>query len=153
MNISTILITLCLSVLCMSATAQQTNHGPTRQAILNALPDGISAVQATSDQLAGAALETAFRLPGDRDANMTQVMVSLGEMTREGRFQSAPRYGVNNPPNRFYNRVLNLASSALDVSYTTYYGVTVQHIMALTAALREGQNFLNGAKSNAITRK
>jgi hypothetical protein len=39
------------------------------------------------------------------------------------------------------------------VTYTTYHGVTVQHIMELTAGMREGQNFLNGAKSDAITRK
>jgi hypothetical protein len=80
------------------------------------------------------------------------VMVSLGELTRAGTFKSAPRFGDKNPPGRFYTKVLNVASSNLDVASRTYYGTTVQYIIGLTAALRDGQNFLNGAKSNAITR-
>jgi hypothetical protein len=83
--------------------------------------------------------------------NVTQVMVSLGELTSARRFENAPRFGNKTPTGRFYTRVLNLASSALDVTYTTYHGLTVQHIIGLTAAMRDGQNFLNGAESNAIT--
>ena len=52
-----------------------------------------------------------------------------------------------------YTRIMNLASSNLDVSSSTYYGLTVQDMTRLSAAGHEGMNFLNGAKSNAITRK
>jgi DNA polymerase/3'-5' exonuclease PolX len=92
-------------------------------------------------------------MEGNLEANLTQVMVALGELTRAGKFQNAPRFGDSYPPGRFYTKVLNMASSNPDVSSSTYHALTVQDIMRLTAAMREGMNFLNGAKSNAITRK
>jgi hypothetical protein len=144
---------LFLSLIVFSANAQVANDTATQQAIIQALPEGVTAESATADEIAQSALDFVFSMEGNRQANMTQVMVSLGELTRSGTFKNAPRFGDKNPPGRFYNRVLNLASSALDVTYTTYHGVTVQHIMELTAGMREGQNFLNGAKSDAITRK
>lgn len=144
---------LILSLTGLGANAQVANDVATQQAILDALPEGITAETATADEIAQAAVDLLFSMEGDREANATQVMVSLGELTRAGAFKSAPRFGTKNPPGRFYTKVLNLASSALDVTYTTYHGVTVQHIIGLTAAMREGQNFLNGARSNAITRK
>lgn len=144
---------LFLSLIVFSANAQVANDTATQQAIIQALPESVTAESATADEIAQSALDLVFSMEGNRQANMTQVMVSLGELTRSGTFKNAPRFGDKNPPGRFYTRVLNLASSALDVTYTTYYGVTVQHIMELTAGMREGQNFLNGAKSNAITRK
>ena len=144
---------LFLSLIVFSANAQVANDTATQQAIIQALPEGVTAESATADEIAQSALDFVFSMEGNRQSNMTQVMVSLGELTRSGTFKNAPRFGDKNPPGRFYNRVLNLASSALDVTYTTYHGVTVQHIMELTAGMREGQNFLNGAKSDAITRK
>jgi hypothetical protein len=148
---------LSLSLTGFSASAQLANDEATQNAIINALPDGLMPENATADEIAQGALDLAFTMSGEGDgeleANLRQVMVSLGELTRAGTFKSAARFGDKNPPGRLYTRVLNLASSALDVTYTTYHGVTVQHIMALTAAMRDGQNFLNGAESKAITRK
>ncbi len=155
MNMKKLLMTLFIifSLSVLSVSAQVANHVATRQAILAALPEGVTADKASADQVAQAAMELAISMEGEITDNMTQVMVSLGELTREGTFKNAPRFGSRNPPGRLYTKVLNLASSALDVSYNTYYGITVQHIMALTTALRDGQNFLVGAESNAITRK
>jgi hypothetical protein len=124
-----------------------------QNAIIAALPAGVSATTATADEIAQAATDLAFRMDGNLEANLTQVMLSLEELTRAGKFTSAPRFGDNNPPGRFYTKVLNMASSNPDVASSTYYALTVQDIMRLTAALREGTNFANGAKSNAITRK
>ncbi|MBT3708101.1 MAG: hypothetical protein HOG19_01585, partial [Gammaproteobacteria bacterium] len=121
------------SLIGFSANAQIANDSATQQAILQALPEGVTAETATADEIAQSALDLVFSMEGVRQANMTQVMVSLGELTRSGTFKNAPRFGDKNPPGRFYTRVLNLASSALDVTYTTYHGVTVQHIMELTA--------------------
>ena len=146
-------ILLALSLTGISVSAQVANDEDTQKAIIQALPEGISAQDASADEIAQAALELTFSMEGELEENLTQVMVSLGELTREGTFQAAPRFGDRNPPGRLYTRVLNLASSALDVTYTTYHGVTVQHIIALTAAMRDGQNFLNDASGNAITRK
>ncbi len=155
MNIKKLLLTLftVCSLSVLSVSAQIANDVATRQAIIAALPEGVTADNASADQIAQAAMELAISMEGEITDNMTQVMVSLGELTREGTFKSAPRFGNRNPPGRLYTKVLNLASSALDVSYNTYYGITVQHIMSLTTALRDGQNFLVGAESNAITRK
>jgi len=147
------ILLLSLSLTGFNASAQIANDEPTHNAIINALPDGLMPENATADEIAQGALDLAFTMDGELESNLTQVMVSLGELTRAGTFKSAPRFGDKNPPARLYTRVLNLASSALDVTYTTYHGVTVQHIMALTAAMRDGQNFLNDAKSQAITRK
>ena len=157
------LVLLILSILPgFSLAAPMSNDVATQNAILAALPDNVTAATATADQLAQAALEVAFGVDNGKaggltqkemETNLTQVMVSLGEMTRAGKFPNAPRFGNKNPPGRLYTRVLNVASSNLDVASTTYYGTTVQYIIGLTAAMREGQNFLNGAKSNAITRK
>ncbi|MDC1528730.1 hypothetical protein N8600_06715 [Gammaproteobacteria bacterium] len=155
MNIKKLLLTLLIicSMSALSVSAQVANDRATWQAIIEALPEGVTSATASADQIAQAAMELAIGMDGEITDNMTQVMVSLGELTREGTFKSAPRFGSKNPPGRLYTKVLNLASSALDVSYNTYYGITVQHIMALTTALRDGQNFLVGAESNAITRK
>lgn len=133
--------------------AQTANDRATQDAILAALPEGVTAQGATVDQLAQAATELAFSLPGKLEDNLTQVTVSLGEMTRAGRFPNAPRYGSNNPTGRFYLKVMNLGSSNLDVSSKTYYGLTVQDMTRLAAAVHEGMNFLNGASSHPITRK
>lgn len=144
---------LLLALAGFDAQAQVANDTATQNAILAALPAGKTAETASADELAQAATDLVFGMEGQLEANLTQVMVSLGEMTRAGRFSNAPRFGENNPPGRLYLKVLNLASSNPDVSSSTYYSLTVQDIMRLTAAAREGQNFLNGAKSNAITRK
>ncbi len=155
MNIKLLLLSLGLvfSLSVFSVSAQVANDVATRQAIIEALPAGLTSDNATADQIAQAAMELAISMEGEITDNMTQVMVSLGELTRVGTFKNAPRFGSKNPPARLYTKVLNLASSALDVSYNSYYGITVQHIMSLTTALRDGQNFLVGAESNAITRK
>lgn len=156
------LLILALCVFAIHARAQTANDEATQNAILEALPADLTAETATADQIAQAALEVAFgvakggegKLTQEQmEANLTQVMVSLGELTRAGKFKNAPRFGDKNPEGRLYTKVLNVASSNLDVASSTYYGTTVQYIMGLTAAMREGQNFLNGAKSNAITRK
>jgi hypothetical protein len=144
---------LFLSLLTNNAHAQRANDAQTQAAILAALPEGVTAATATTDEIAQTATTLAFTMEGDLEANLKQVMVSLGELTRAGTFQNAPRYGDKNPPSRFYTKVLNLAASNPDVSSTTYYSITVQDMTRLAAALREGMNFLNGASSNAITRK
>ena len=94
-----------------------------------------------------------FGMEGDVETNVMQVTVALGELTRAGKFKNAPRIGDKNPPGRFYTKVMNLASSNLDVSSSTYYALTVQDMTRLSAAVRRGQNFLNGAVANPITRK
>jgi hypothetical protein len=145
-----------------AAMAQKANDTATQNAILQALPAGVTAEKATADQIAQAAIEVAFNMgkggegnlpQKQQEANLTQVMLSLEELTRAGKFPGAPRFGEKNPPGRFYTRVLNIASSNLDVASDTYYGTTVQYIIGLTAALREGQNRANGATANAITAK
>jgi len=144
------LLMLCCSY---SAAAQVANDVATQQAILQALPEGLTTESATADEIALVAIEVTFSMEGDRYANLTQVMVSLGELERAGVFINAPRFGSKTPTGRLYAQVLSMASSALDVTYETYHGVTVQHIIALTAAMWDGINFLNEAQSNAITRK
>lgn len=129
------------------------NDAATHQAILDALPDGVTAEEATPDQIAQSAIELAFTMEGDLETNVMQVTVGLGELTREGKFKNAPRIGDMNPPGRFYTKVMNLASSNLDVSSSTYYALTVQDMTRLSAAVRKGMNFLNGATANPITRK
>jgi len=136
-----------------SAAAQVANNVAIQQAILQALPEGVTTESATADEIALAAIEVTFSMEGDRYVNLTQVMVSLGELEKTSVFKNAPRFGTKTPTGRLYSRVLSLASSALDVTYETYHGVTVQHIIALTAAMWDGINFLNDAQSNAITRK
>ena len=144
---------LVLSLTGFSANAQIANDESTQNAILAALPEGVTPEDATSDAIAQAAATLAFTMEGNLEANVTQVMVSLGELTRAGKFRNATRFGGNTPTGRLYTKVLNMASSNLDVSSSTYYGLTVQDMTRLAAAAREGMNFLNGAKSNAITRK
>lgn len=146
-------LTLILSLAAFSASAQTANDTKTQNAILAALPKGVTAETATSDQLAQAATDVAFNMEGNLEANVTQTMVSLGEMTKAGKFPNTSRFGDNSPTGRFYIKVMNLASSNLDVSSSTYYGLTVQDMTRLSAAVRTGSNFLNGAKSNPITRK
>ena len=142
-----------LSLTGFSANAQVANDEATQNAILAALPEGVTPEEASSDEIAQAATTLAFGMEGNLEANVTQVMVSLGELARAGKFPNAPRFGDNSPTGRFYLKVMNLASSNLDVSSSTYYGLTVQDMTRLAAAARAGTNFLNGAKSNAITRK
>ena len=146
---------LLLSLTGGSAYAQKADDVATQNAILAALPKGVTADKATADQIAQAATDYAFSKSTKEtlEANVTQTTVALGEMTRAGKFKNAPRFGDKSPPNRFYTKVINLASSNLDVSSSTYYALTVQDMTRLAAAVRAGQNFLNGAKSNAITRK
>jgi hypothetical protein len=148
-----LLLILTLSLAGFSASAQVANDEKVQKAILAGLPEGVTPDKASTDEIAQAATDLAFTMEGNLEANVTQVMVSLGELTRAGTFSNAPRFGDKNPPGRFYTKVLNLASSNLDVSSSTYYGLTVQDMTRLAAAAREGMNFLNGAKSNAITRK
>jgi len=154
---------LCLPLLALTVQAQVPNDVATRNAILDRLPEGVTAETATADQLAQSVLELALKVnsegeetkltQAEMEANLTRIMYTLGEMTRNGEFKNAPRFGDKNPPGRLYTRVLNVASSNLDVASETYYGTTTQFIIGLTAAMREGQNLLNGAQSNAITRK
>jgi hypothetical protein len=146
-------LVLLLSLAGFSANAQVANDLATQNAIIDALPDGVTPEKATSDEIAQAATDVAFSREGDLQANLTQVMVSLGELTRAGQFKNAPRFGDKNPPGRMYTKVMNMASSNLDVSSSTYYSLTVQDMTRLAAAMRDGMNFLNDAKSNAITRK
>lgn len=145
--------TLFIALAAFGANAQVANDTKTQNAILAALPGGVTAETATPDQIAQAAIELAFGMEGDLEANIAQVTVALGELTAAGKFPKAPRRGDNNPPGRFYTKVMNLASSNLDVSSSTYYALTVQDMTRLSAAVRRGQNFLNGATNNAITRK
>ena len=154
---------LLFSLSAVFASAQSVTDTATRDAILARLPQGVTAATATADEIGQAALELALGVnsageeadltQAEMQDNLTRVMRTLVEMTRAGMFENAPRYGEDNPPGRFYLRVLNVASSNLDVASSTYYGTTTQYIIGLTAAMREGQNLANGATSNAITRK
>ena len=144
---------LLIALAAFNAGAQTANDTATQNALLAALPEGVTPEAATPDQIAQAAIELAFTMEGDIEANVTQVTIALGELTRAGTFRNAPRRGDKNPPGRFYTKVMNLASSNLDVSSSTYYALTVQDMTRLSAAVRKGQNFLNGATSNPITRK
>ena len=146
-------LALLVALTAFSAHAQVANDTKTHDALIAALPDGVTAATATPDQIAQAAIELAFGMEGDLEANVMQVTIALGELTRAGKFPNAPTHGDNNPPGRFYTKVMNLASSNLDVSSSTYYALTVQDMTRLSAAVRKGQNFLNGATSNPITRK
>lgn len=150
--LNTLLVVLSLAA--FGAHAQVANDVATQNAILAALPEGVTPETATVDQIAQAATDHAFSAEKEKlEASVAQTMVALGELAQAGRFKNAPRFGVNNPTGRFYTKVLNLASSNLDVSSSTYYGLTVQDMTRLAAAARAGMNFLNGATSNAITRK
>jgi hypothetical protein len=153
MKIFYMTLSLVLALTGFPVNAQVANDAATQKAIIAALPEGVTPENASSDEIAQAATTLAFTMDGDLQANLTQVMVSLGEMTRAGQFKNAPRFGDKNPPGRLYIKVMNMASSNLDVSSSTYYGLTVQDMTRLAAAMRDGSNFLNGAKSNAITRK
>src|SRR5688500_1258317 len=117
---------LVLALIGLGANAQVANDVTTQNAILAALPEGLTPDKASADEIAQAATDLAFGMEGDIEANLKQVMVSLGELTRAGTFKNAPRFGDHNPPGRFYLKVLNLASSNLDVASSTYYGLTVQ---------------------------
>lgn len=147
------ILLLLLSLTGFNTQAQVANDVVTQNAILAALPAGIQPETASADDIAQAATTLAFTMAGNLESNLTQVTLSLGELTRAGRFPGAPRFGDGNPPGRMYLKVLNLASSNPDVSSSTYYGLTVQDMTRLAAAVREGQNLLNDARSNAITRK
>ena len=163
MQVTRIVLFLLCSLTAFSAAAQAVNDTATRDAILARLPAGVTAQTATADEIAQAALELSLavnsegeraKLPqAEMQDNLTRVMRTLVEMTRAGMFPNAPRFGDRNPPGRLYARVLNVASSNLDVASDTYYSTTTQYIIGLTAAMREGQNLANGASSNAITRK
>ena len=150
-RLATLLLTAALTP--SALLAQKANDLATQQAILAALPAGVAAEQATADEIAQAATDLVFGIEGPLEANITQVMVSLGELAQAGRFKAAPRFGDGNPTGRFYTKIMNLASSNLDVSSSTYYSITVQDMTRLAAAARAGQNFLHGATSNPITRK
>jgi ankyrin repeat protein len=125
----------------------------TADAIIALLPSDVTVNTATGDQIAQAAVTLAFNMKGNLESNISQTMVVLGEMTREGKAQAAPRYGDNTPAGRFYLKVMNMASSNLDVSSKTYYGLSTLDLTRIAAAARAGQNALNGARSDAITRK
>jgi ankyrin repeat protein len=125
----------------------------TADAITALLQSDANASTATADQIAQAAATLAFNAKGNLERNITQTMVVLGEMAREGKFPNAPRYGDNTPAGRFYLKVMNMASSNLDVSSKTYYGLSTLDQTRIAAAARAGQNTLNGAQSDAITRK
>ncbi len=154
MKIFRSLLLALLALSAFNATAQVANDTATQNAILAALPEGVTPETATADQIAQAATDHAFSVAKENfEANVTQTMVALGELAQAGRFKNAPRFGTNSPTGRFYTKVLNLASSNLDVSSSTYYSLTVQDMTRLAAAARAGTNFLNGATSNAITRK
>jgi hypothetical protein len=144
---------LVLSLVAFSAQAQKANDSATHEAILAALPQGVTAETATADEIAQSVTDLAFMMEGDIEPRLTQLMVSLGELQKAGTFKNAPRYGDKSPTGRFYIKVMNLASSNLDVSSSTYYALTVQDMTRLAAAMRAGTNFLNGAQGNAITRK
>jgi hypothetical protein len=157
-------VSCCLLLsLCSLGALAQLSDNEIRVAIIERLPDGITAETATADQVGQAALELALGVNGkgeeadltqaEMQGNLTRVMKTLVEMTREGMFANAPRYGDDNPPGRLYLRVLNVASSNLDVASDTYFGTTNQYIIGLAAAMREGQNLANNATANAITRK
>ena len=125
----------------------------TADAITALLQSDATAGTATADQIAQVAATLAFNAKGDLESNITQTMVVLGEMAREGKFPNALRYGDNTPAGRFYLKVINMASSNLDVSSKTYYGLSPLDLTRIAAAARAGQNTLNGAQSDAITRK
>jgi hypothetical protein len=152
-SLSSILF-LVLAFTAFGANAQKANDKATHEAILAALPAGISAEQASADDIAQSVVTLAFANGTENiEATLTQMMVSLGELQKAGTFKNAPKFGDKSPTGRFYTKIMNLASSNLDVSSSTYYALTVQDMTRLSAAMREGTNFLNGAQSNAITRK
>jgi ankyrin repeat protein len=125
----------------------------TADAIAALLPSGVTVGTATADQIAQAAATLAFNAKGNLESNIAQTMVVLGEMTRQGKIPNAPRYGDGTSTGRFYLKVMNMASSNLDVSSKTYYGLSTLDLTRIAAAARAGQNALNGARSDAITRK
>lgn len=153
MRISRTVLALFLALTAFGAGAQTANNTELHNALLAALPEGVTPETATPDQIAQSAIELAFGMEGDVETNVMNVTIALGELTRAGKFKNAPLRGDHNPPGRFYTKVMNLASSNLDVSSSTYYALTVQDMTRLSAAVRKGQNFLNGATSNPITRK
>jgi trans-aconitate methyltransferase len=153
MKIFNTTLLLVLSISGFSAHAQVANDAAIQQAIISALPKGVTPEKASVDEIAQAATTLAFNMEGNLEANVTQVMVSLGELSHKGLFKNTPRFGENTPTGRFYTKVLNMASSNVDVASKTYYSLTVQDIMRLTAAAHQGMDFLYGAKSNPITRK
>lgn len=146
-------ILLAAILLAGNVSAQVANDVATQNAILAALPAGVNPEQANADEIAQAATTLAFTMKGNLESNITQVMVSLGELTRAGKFKNAPRFGSKAPTERFYTRIMNMASSNLDVSSKTYYSLTVQDMTRLAAAAHNGMDFLNGAKHTPITRK
>lgn len=146
-------LTLILSLLAFNASAQIASDEKTQNAILSALPAGVTAETASADEIAQATTNYVFSLEGNLEQNLTQAMVSLGELTKAGKFPHAPRFGDKSPTGRFYLKVMNMAASNLDVSSDTYYSLTVQDMTRLSAAMRTGSNFLNGATNNPITRK
>src|SRR5690606_27685587 len=85
-------LVLSLFLFAIGAQAQRANDVATQNAILAALPKGVSAESATVDQIAQAAIDVAFGMEGNLEANVTQVTIALGEMTRAGKFQAAPRF-------------------------------------------------------------
>ncbi len=137
----------------VSAVSPVANGVAAEDAIMMALPAGVMPEQASADEVAQAATTVAFNMQGKLEDNLTRVMVTLEQLTRAGSFPGAPRFGTKNPPELFYTKVLNMASSNPDVSSTTYYKLNTLDITRVTAAAREGMNIANGAKSNAITRK
>jgi len=153
MTIFRTVLLLVLSLAGLGSQAQVANDVGTQNAIIASLPAGLLPETASADEIAQAATTLAFTMDGNLESNLTQVTVALGELTRAGRFPNAPRFGDGNPNGRMYIKVMNLASSNPDVSSSTYYSLTVQDMTRLAAAVREGMNFLNGARSDAITRK
>jgi hypothetical protein len=153
MILSRTVLLLVLSLAGLGSQAQVANDVGTQSAIIASLPAGLRPETASADEIAQAATTLAFTMDGNLETNLTQVTVALGELTRAGRFPKAPRFGDGNPNGRMYIKVMNLASSNPDVSSSTYYSLTVQDMTRLAAAVREGMNFLNGARSDAITRK
>ncbi len=133
---------LLLAFTAFAATAQIANDSNTQDAILAAIPNDLTSANASADDIATAARTVAFTMEGELNSNLTQVMVSLGELTRQGVFESAPRSGRLSPTLRFYNSVLNLSSA-------TNAGVTPQYITGVTQAMTDGMNFLNGAEISA----
>lgn len=130
---------LGLSSAGMNANAQVLNDEAIQDKIIQALPPNISAKQANVDEIARAARTVVFGMEGELLKNVSQVMISLGELSQANTFSPAT-FEQGSPTERFYNSMINLAS-------LRYEGLTTLDITPLSKAMIEGMDYLNNAES------
>ena len=79
MNLRCLSFIVVLALAAFNANALVANDVATQNAILAALPEGVSPENATADEIAQAATNLAFgKKEGKLEDNLAQVMVSLG---------------------------------------------------------------------------